>query len=261
MVNNEENKPAVNVSAEETSVILEMKKAGLHYGHSKSRTYPKARFFIASNQNNLEIINLEVTLNKLKEAEEFIKSVITEGGQILFVSSTPGAKLAIKESAEKLGYPYVIQRWLGGTLTNFKTLSLRINRLLDLKKKLESGEMEKYTKKEKVIIEREIADLEKKFTGLTNFNRLPKAIFLIDPNMHKSVINEAKIMHIPVIAVLDTDDDPTLIDYPIPANDSARPAARWIMARITAAISNAKTLASQPKAEPKVEEAGEQVKN
>ena len=216
--------------------ILEMQKAGLQYGHKHSRTHPQAKFFILKTQNNSELINLEETAKRLDEAKAFISQIMVEQNQILFVATTSTIKANIKELTLKFKQPYVIERWLGGTLTNFKTINNRINYLLDLKNKLTSGQMEKYTKKEKLEIDKEIKALDSKFSGLIGFNHLPKALFIIDPMLNQIAVKEAKKMKIPVVAVLDTDDDPTLIDYPIPANDSSRPALTFILKEIEKAI-------------------------
>jgi small subunit ribosomal protein S2 len=233
----------------DSELLKEMAQANLQYGHKKSRTYPKAKVFINNNLNGVEIINLEESLSSLKKAGEFLNKIALEQGQILFVATAPGAKECVKDIAEKLGYSYVVNRWLGGTLTNFKTLSQRINHLNDLRAKRDSGEWEKYTKKERTGFDQEISELEKKFDGLQKFSRLPKALIMVDPKMHESALREALRMNIAVVAVLDTDDDFQEIKYPVFASDSIKAAIIWIMTYLSEQIEAGQAQAAKNLAE------------
>lgn len=225
---------------EKDKIISEMRMAGLHYGHKKTRLCPKAKEFVDENHEGILMINLEETFRKLNLAMNFIKKIIMDNGNILFVATMPAAKSSIKELAEKYNFSYVNERWLGGTLTNFKTINQRINHLNDLLVKKASGDWEKYTKKERSVLEKELSKLEKKFEGLKQFNKLPNAIFIVDTGTHDLVVKEAVIMNIPIIGVLDTDDDPSLINYPIPANDSAKTSIEYILKKIEEAIKDSR---------------------
>ncbi len=224
----------------EKNILSEMKEKGVHYGHKKSRLNPKAEYFTIKTPSGIYLINLEETKKSLEKAIDFLKEVVKEGKQILFVGTGGGAKGKIQSLAEKFGFAYVNEKWLGGTLTNFQTLKSRIDHLKELEQQRESGEWEKYTKKEKSLLEKEYQSLQKKFAGLKEMERVPDVLFVVDPNLHSTALREAKRINIPIVAILDIDDDPTLIDYPIPANDSARSAIEYILEIIEKAIEEAK---------------------
>lgn len=232
---------------EKEQIIAAMRAAGLHYGHKKSRLCPKMREFIKEDNNDLLTIDLEKTWQKLDIALEFIKKVVAANGSILLVGTMPSAKKIIKETAEKYNFPYINERWLGGLITNFKTILQRINYLSELSAKKTSGEWEKYTKKERLKLEEELLKLEKKFGGLKHFSKLPEAIFIVDTGAHSLVVKEAKKMKIPVIGILDTDDDPVLIDYPIPANDSAKSSIDYLLGKVGEAIEEGKKIEERGK--------------
>lgn len=221
--------------------IEEMEKAGLQYGHKRTRNHPKAEYFIIrSKTTNVSLINLEETKKALEKALEFIKECVKNNKVILLVGTQAGAKQKIQELAQKYEYPYVTERWLGGTLTNFKTLSERIKYLKDLEEKQQQGAWEIFTKKEKQKLTQELMKLQKKFLGLRNMTRLPDVLLVIDPQLHHIAIKEAKKLQIPIIALLDTDDDPTQIDYPIPGNDSAKSAITYILNKVEETIEEAR---------------------
>lgn len=220
----------------------EMKKAGLHYGHKKTTHNPKAAYFTIKSYTNLSFINLTETLKALKSALDFIKETVENNGTILFVGTTGGAKQIIKKIAEKYNFPYVVNRWLGGTLTNFKTLEERVKYLKEMERSKKAGEWEKYTKYEKQKLEIEMLKLEEKFAGLKNMSQLPSALFIVDPKVHDTAVREARRVKIPQIAILDTDDDPTIIDYPIPANDSAKSSIEYILNKVDEVIEQAKKI-------------------
>lgn len=218
----------------------EMEKAGLHYGHNKTHNNPRAGYFTLKSNTELSFIDLNEIAKALVVALDFIKEIIKKGGTILFVGAIPGAKNGIETLAKKYNFPYVTNRWLGGTLTNFKTLNERIKYLKELEDKKKSGEWQKYTKHERRELEDEMIKLEEKFIGLKNTSKLPDALFVVDPKIHDIAVREALIIKIPIVAVLDTDDDPTPINYPIPANDSAKSSIDYILDKVDQAIDEAK---------------------
>jgi len=217
-----------------------MEEAGLHYGHNKTHNNPKAGYFTLKSNTELSFINLDETVKALEVALNFIKKIIKKNGTILFVGAIPGAKNGIEKLARKHNFPYVTNRWLGGTLTNFKTLNDRIKYLKELEDKKKSGEWQKYTKHERRKLEDEMIKLEAKFIGLKDTTKLPDALFIVDPKIHDTAAKEAQIIKIPIVALLDTDDDPTSINYPIPANDSAKSSIDYILNKVDQAIEEAK---------------------
>lgn len=221
--------------------LLEMKKAGVMYGHLKSFCHPQADYFtIKTNQAQIAFINLEETIKALERASQFIQEIIQNRGIILFIGTQPGAREIVKELAEKYDFPYVINRWLGGTLTNFSTLSSRIQYLQELEAIVRSERWEKLTKRERTKLTQEMNKLQKKFIGLRNLKTLPNSLFVIDPKIHTTAIREARKLNIPIISILDTDDDPSVIDYPIPANDSAKSSLTYILNKIEEIIAKSK---------------------
>lgn len=220
----------------EEDAIKEMMKAGLHFGHKQTFNHPKAGYFIVKSYEAIAGIDLKETLKALQSALDFIKEIVKQEGKILFVGTTAGAKQLVKELAQKYNYPYVDERWLGGTLTNFKTLALRIKTLKELEEQKKSNAWDKYTKKERIQFQKELDQLQKKFAGIRTLDKLPNAIFIIDTGLNKIAVKEAKLLNIPIIGVLDTDDDPTIIDYPIPANDSAKSSIKYILSKVEEAI-------------------------
>lgn len=220
--------------------VEEMAKFGLHFGHKTSKVHPKMMPFIFGVRNTVHIIDLEKTREKFKEALKFIQQLVSEGGTILFVGTKTQIKDLVKEIAVECGFPYINERWLGGTFTNFKTMRKRVEHLLDLEKKKSEGYFEKYTKKERIKIEKEIKKLEKKFGGIKKMEKLPEAIFVCDMVKDKLAIKEARINGIKIIAISDTNADPTLADYPIPANDDAISSVKYILEKVKEVIKNSK---------------------
>ncbi len=216
--------------------IQDMIQNGVHYGHRKSKTHPKAAPFILPTKNNIEVINLEITYFKLEEAKEMIQKTIDNNGLVLFVATLPSARDCVKDIAKYLKQPFVVNKWIGGLVTNFKTVSERIKYYLDLKKKFADNEFDKYTKKERIKIERQLEKLEERFGGLAGLTKKPELVFVIDPNYHQTAVVEANKSKIPVIAILDNDDNPTKITCPIPSNDSSVSAIAWILGEIKSSI-------------------------
>jgi small subunit ribosomal protein S2 len=216
--------------------LNEMIEAGLHYGHKASRIHPKMKPYVATTRNNSHVIDLEKTIEKMITAITFIKETISSGKTLLVVGTKIQTRLTIRSFAEECGLPYINQRWLGGTFTNFKTIQKRIAYFKDLEKKKESGELEKYTKKERSLFDRELKNLEIKFGGIKNMDKFPDAIFVADIRKDITAIKEARRKGIKIVAVVDTNTDPSLVDYPIPANDETISSIKYILDRIKDAI-------------------------
>jgi len=209
--------------------IEEMFKAGVHFGYSKTRRHPSAIKYVFTTKNNIDIIDIEKTDSLLTEAEEYVKELAQSGKNIILVGTKAEAKQPILETALGLELPYVTERWVGGILTNFPEIKKRINRLIDLRSKKEKGELDKYTKKERLLIDREVEDMEKNFSGLVGMPKLPDVMFVIDPKKEHIAVTEAQKMKIPVIAVLNTDCNIKIIDYPIMANDGSRSSITFLV--------------------------------
>jgi len=203
--------------------------AGVHIGRNKSIGHPKMKPYVFTTRQDIQIINIEKTEEKLKEAAEFLKDAVAKGGVILFVSVSMPAKNVVKKTAEELKMPYVFDRWLGGTLTNFGIISKRINYFLKQEDKKAKGEFSKYTKKEQLDLNEELKNLERKIGGIKTLKKLPDVIFLVDSCEHDIVVKEAKKVGVPVVALSSTHTDPTLVDYPIPANDRSKKSIEFIM--------------------------------
>lgn len=240
----EELKPDKEKEAEEIPadlpIVEEMMKAGLFLGHKKSKTHPRMKPYIAATRNGMEIIDLSQTLQALEKAMKFAKSKIISKGIVLLVGTTPASKAVVEGLAKKLNLPYVVERWLGGTLTNFKTLSKRVGYFKKLRADREAGKFEKYTKKERLDIDREIAKLTMKFSGIENMENLPDILFVAGVSDHLTAVREAKRMNIPVIAMINTDVDPAVVNYPIPANDRSKSSIEWVLAKLEEAINDAR---------------------
>ena len=196
-------------------------KAGAHLGHKASRWNPKMAPFIFATRSKFHVIDLEKTYQKIKQAQEFAEKVVKSGGVILFVGTKRQAREIVKKHAERAGMPYAVARWLGGTLTNFKTIQRSIKKLAQLEQLMDSPQVSNYTKKERLMMQREIAKSKILFEGIRELKKLPEAIFVVDVNDDIIAVKEARKMKVPVIGITDTDSDPSLVDYPIPANDDA----------------------------------------
>lgn len=218
----------------------EMAQAGLHFGHQTSRRHPKMEPYLSGVRNAIHIINLEKTAEKLQEALNFVKMLIAENKVLLLVGTKIQVKNLVESIAKECGVPYVSNRWLGGTFTNFETILKRIEHFKDLEKKKAEGELEKYTKKERAKINQEIHNLEIKFGGIKELTRLPDAIFVLDMKKDDLAIKEAKAKGIKVIGIADTNTDPFLADYPIPANDDAISSVKYILDKVKDVVLKAK---------------------
>ncbi len=218
----------------------EMMKQGCHFGHRTSRVHPKMLPYIFGVRNTVHLIDLEKTVVKFKEALEFIQEFVSQGKTILFVGTKVQFKALIKDLAEESGLSYVNERWLGGTFTNFRVLKKRVDYFKDLQNKRKTGELEKYTKKERSKIDQELVRLKIKFEGLKNLAGLPDAVFVLDMRKNNLAVKEARMKGIKVIAISDTNVDPTLADYPIPANDDAISSVKYILEKVKEVILKSK---------------------
>lgn len=213
-----------------------MMKAGVHLGHAKTKDHPSMKKYIFGIRNTISVLDLTETKAALARAEAFLKGIGASGGLVLFVGTRPAARKAILEAALRTRMPYFVERWIGGALTNFKVISKRVEYMMELEREKASGELEKYTKKERMGKEEELVRLCKFFDGLRLMKRLPDAVFVVDTTYDDTAVREARRMKIPVVALCDTNADAEAIDYPIPANDDALPAVRYMVARIGDAI-------------------------
>jgi len=235
--------------------IEEMFRAGLHFGHKKSKTNPKMKEYLYGTRNSIHLISLEKTIEKLEEALFFIKGLVSEGKTILFVGTRIESRSLVKEIAKECDCPYVAHRWLGGTFTNFKIIKKRIDYFKDLEKQKLEGQLEKYTKKEQTKIERELQNLEVKFGGLKNLDKLPDVVFVASVQEDDLAVKEARHSGIKIIGIADTNSDPTLVDLAIPANDNATSSVKYILGKVRNVI-----LKTIPKARPKEEKPKEDEK-
>jgi len=216
--------------------MKELLEAGVHFGHRSRRWHPKMRSYIFTERNGIHIIDLQQTIRLLEEAYNFVRDTAAEGGTVLFVGTKKQAQENIQAEAQRCGMPYVIERWLGGALTNFRTIRQRANDLLELEKQKELGEFAKLSKKEALWKERELLKLQKRFGGIKNMYYLPSALFVVDVHREAIAVREANTLGIPIVAMVDTNCDPDPIDYIIPANDDAIRAIKLIASKIADAI-------------------------
>ena len=221
--------------------LEEMAKAGVHFGHRTSKCHPKMKPYLAGVRNTIHIIDLEKTAEKLEEALKFIQELISEDKILLLIGTKTQVKDLVKDIAVDCGLPHVSERWLGGTFTNFKTISKRIEYFKDLERKKVEGAFEKYTKKERLRIDQELRDLEIKFGGIKNLQSLPDAIFVLDMKKDETAIREAKRKGIKIIGIAHTNIDPALADYPIPANDDSISSVKYILEKVKEVILKARS--------------------
>ena len=216
--------------------MKELLEAGVHFGHQTKRWNPKMQKYIFGERNGIYIIDLQKTLKKFREAYGFVRDLAAGGGTVLFIGTKKQAQETVFEEASRCGMFYVNQRWLGGTLTNFATIRKSITRLKKLEEMKETGEYERVPKKEALELDREREKLEKALVGIKTMDQLPAAVFIIDPRKEKIAVAEAQRLGISIVAIVDTNCDPTGIDYPVPGNDDAIRAVRLITSRIADAV-------------------------
>jgi small subunit ribosomal protein S2 len=235
--------------------MKQLLEAGVHFGHQTRRWNPKMQQFIFVERNGLHIIDLQQTVPRLNEAYKFVEQLVANGGTILFVGTKKQAQEAVAEEAKRCGMYYVNQRWLGGMLTNFQTIQLRIRYLRELEARRDRGDFERLPKKEVQHLQDDMQRLERILGGIKDMRRLPNAIFIIDTRKERTAVTEARRLEIPVIALADTNCDPDEMDYPIPANDDAIRAVRLLCSKIAdAAVEGRRELEAQQKDAEPVEE-------
>jgi len=220
--------------------VDEMSSAGLNFGHTISKLHPKMKPFITGIKNNVHIIDLEKTASEFKLALNFIARIVEDGKTLMFVGTKIQVRELTKNTAINCEMPYVVERWLGGTFTNFETISKRVDYFKELENKKTTGELEKYTKKEKLLFDRELESLRLKFDGIRNMKKLPEAVLILDIKKDITCVREAKKKGIKIIGVVDTNIDPTLVDYPIPANDDAISSIKYILDKVQEVILSSK---------------------
>ena len=222
--------------------MKELLEAGVHFGHQTRRWNPKMKPFIFGARNGIYIIDLQKTSRQLREALPFVSEVAARGGSVLFVGTKRPAQEVVVEEADRCSMYYIDQRWLGGTLTNFQTIRRSINRLKELEELIDGDEVANLTKKEVSRLDKERAKLDKTLSGIKSMERLPQALFVVDPFKEKIAVAEANKLGIPVIAVVDTNCDPDPIDFPIPGNDDAIRAIKLFSSRFADAIMEGRTV-------------------
>ena len=234
-------------AANYTIDLRELLEAGCHFGHQSRRWNPKMKPFIFTQRDNVHIFDLAISAKNLTNAMNFVKEFVASGKDIVFVGTKRQAKQIVREEAKKLDAPFITERWLGGTITNWEEITRRINKLKDLKKGSESGKFDHYTKKEKVLLNREIARLERFFGGIADIPDRPSALFIVDANHEKTAVLEAVKYGIPVIAMIDSNGNPENIDYPIPVNDDAIRSIKLVVSKISQAYADGKAARKKAK--------------
>lgn len=233
--------------------MKELLEAGVHFGHRTKRWNPKMRPYIFTERNGIHILDLQQTMARLEKAYEVVKDTVAQGGTILFASTKRQAQESIASEAERCGMPYVNQRWLGGTLTNFRTIRQRIDYLLSLERRQELGEFSRLPKKEALGLQRQIEKLNRRLGGLKEMRRLPNLLFLADVRREAIAVKEAKKLGIPIVAMVDTNCDPDPIDYVIPANDDAIRAIKLITSKMADAVLEGKQIRAATMEEEELE--------
>lgn len=216
--------------------VEEMAKAGVNLGHNVSRLHPKMKSYVAGIKNNVHVIDLEKSAKEFERALRFIAGLAAEGKTILFVGTKIQARALVQDAASACKMPYVAERWFGGIITNFETISKRIQYFKDLEDKKLRGALEKYTKKEQMQFDKELLVLKNKFEGIKNLSKLPDAVLIMDLKRDLTCAREARRKGIPIIGVVDTNIDPSLADYPIFANDDATSSIAFILGKVQEAI-------------------------
>lgn len=228
----------------------ELIDAGVFYGRKKSKTNPKMRQFVLANRGGIEVINLQKTTEMMDVAAAFVKEKMRENVLVLLVGIEPAAEASVMRLAKKYNFPYVTFRWVGGAITNFKIISKRIEYLKKLRSDLASGALDKYTKKERLELEREMNRLAELMGGLENLTREPDLMIMVDPELHKTALREARRKHIPVVALANVDANPDEIDYLVPGNDKAIKSIEWFFGRLEKAMDEGVSMRAPAPAAP-----------
>src|SRR5262245_31338155 len=220
--------------------IKELLDSGVHFGHKTKRWNPKMKPFIFDARNGIHIIDLSKTLNQLEAASNFLFTTVSKGGKVLFVGTKKQAQEAVREAAKACGQFYVTERWLGGTLTNFSTIKRSIARLKQIEKMETDGSINQYVKQEQSVLRREAARLVKYFDGIRSMDKFPAAMFVVDIKREHNAVAEARRLKIPIVAIVDTNCDPDLVDYPIAGNDDAIRSVRLILTTVVQVVTQAR---------------------
>ena len=245
----------------DTELIKKLLEAGAHFGHNRSRCNPKMRKFIFGERSRIYIIDLEKTVEFLNKAKEFLKGVAAKGQAVLFVGTKKQAQDVITENAQRSGMFFVKERWLGGTLTNFKTIKNSIRRLKDIEAMQKDGTFEAIKKKERAILTKEMEKLKKNLQGIVEMKKMPGAMFIVDARKEDIAVKEAIKLSIPIVAIIDTNADPDLIDHPIPANDDAMRSIKLITDFVTDGILEGSKQFDQSEVDRKDKEAKEEAED
>lgn len=216
--------------------VKEMLEAGVHFGHRTSRWNPKMRPYIYGRRNLIHIIDIKETVRGLMRAQQYLKKVASQGSLVVFVGTKRQAAEPVMEAAAACGMPYVSERWLGGMLTNFRTIRGRLKRLEELEQLESSGELASYSKKRQSTLRREFKKVKRNLEGIRNMNRIPEAVVVIDASAEKNCIHECRLMGVKIVALIDTDSDPDTVDLPIPGNDDSIRSIRLILDQLVAGI-------------------------
>lgn len=237
------------MSLDQVVSMKSLLEAGVHFGHRTRRWNPKMKRFIFTERNGIHIIDLQQTMKRLDEAYELVKNTVSTGGIVLFVGTKKQAQESVAQEASRCGMPYVNQRWLGGTLTNWRTIRQRIDYMLEIERQQSRGEFARVTKKEALMREREINRLNHRMGGLRDMRRLPNLLFVIDVRRDTIAVKEANILGIPIIAMVDTNCDPDPIDYAVPSNDDAIRAIKLMNSTMASAVLEGRAILSSLRAE------------
>ena len=231
-----------------TQPVVTMKQlleAGVHFGHQTRRWNPKMKRFIFGDRNGIYIIDLQQTLSRIETAYTFVRDTVADGGTVLFVGTKKQAQDPIQSYAEKCGSPYINERWLGGMLTNFETMSKRVNKMAEYRRMRDSGEFEAMPKKEALLISRELEKLERNLGGIAGMTKVPDVVFVLDTNKEHIAVTEANKLRIPIVAVVDTNCDPDVVQYVIPGNDDAIRSGTLMCRVIADAVEEGRIMASR----------------
>jgi small subunit ribosomal protein S2 len=225
--------------------MRQMLEAGVHFGHQTRRWNPKMKRFIFGERNGIYIIDLEQTLTRVETAYTFVRDMVADGGTVLFVGTKKQAQDPVRSYAEKCGMPYINERWLGGMLTNFETMSKRVSKMLEYERMKSSGEFDAMIKKEALLLDRELVKLQRNLGGLRSMEKLPNAVFVLDTKKEHIAVTEANKLGIPVVAVVDTNVDPDVVQFPIPGNDDAIRANSLLSRVIADAVEEGRFIAAK----------------
>lgn len=235
----------ITVNVENIPSLTEMLEAGVHFGHSVKRRNPRMDDYVYAVKNGVQIFDLVKTRDALSLACNYLAETVAKGGQVLLVGTKGQAAPTIKAEADRLGLPYITTRWVGGLFTNWEQIKTRIARLLEMRKKFEAGDYKKYTKKEQVLLKREADRLERMYGGLVLLTKLPDVVFIVDPTREVTAMHEAISKEMPIVAVCDTNCDPTDIQYVIPGNDDALKSVVMLITAVSQAIEQGQKLAKR----------------